>query len=269
MSDCKAYWREIDEAADGRAVSAGVRAHAGLCRACAESLRERESLRALVGGLGKVEAPADFEFRLRARMAAAKADGGRGRFGGRWLYGFAPVAVAACFLVVSATLYFRQVARPRASGAPAVASVPAPGAAPDRIAPVNHEKVVPVESVTTTGGQAGTSANPAATASSKPFKAVHRSNIRAAPAREVALGGARRADSAQGTAVSSFTTARVLRPVTFTLKAPAEPLRMVLRDEHGAERVVPMRSVSFGSQDLLARESASKQPGAAEVGGVW
>src|SRR5215212_7135932 len=126
MSECQAYRREIDEAADGGAMGAGARAHASSCRACAGELRARDSLRALVGGLGKVEAPADFEFRLRARMAASKSDGGRGLFSGtRWLYGFAPVAVAACFVVVSATLYFRQAARPEAAPAP-VATAPAP-----------------------------------------------------------------------------------------------------------------------------------------------
>ncbi|HEX8189157.1 MAG TPA: hypothetical protein VF586_12450, partial [Pyrinomonadaceae bacterium] len=120
MSECKAYRREIDGAADGRPLSAGARDHAAVCGACRDGLRERERLRALVVGLGKVEAPADFEFRLRARMAASKIDGGHGRFSGaRWLYGFAPVAVAACFVVVSATLYFRQAARTTPAPAPA------------------------------------------------------------------------------------------------------------------------------------------------------
>src|SRR5918998_6414155 len=123
MSECKVFRREIEE--DGGVMSAGARAHASLCRACGEELRERESLRALVGGLGKVDAPADFEFRLRARMSAAKIDRGHGRFSGmRWLYGFAPVAVAACFVIVSATLYFRQPARPGAGSI----SAPAPKA---------------------------------------------------------------------------------------------------------------------------------------------
>jgi hypothetical protein len=268
MSDCKAYRREIDEAADGRAVSAGVGAHAALCRACAEGLRERESLRALVGGLGKVEAPADFEFRLRARMAAAKADRGRGRSGGRWLYGFAPVAVAACFVLVSATLYLRQAARLRATGEAAVASVvPARVAEPGRVASADGQKVVPFEPAAT--GRRVAKAEAEGAASPKPLKAVHRSNPRPAQAREVALRGERRAEPASRTAVSSFSTAPVLRPVTFTLKAPAEPLRMILRDERGAERVVPMRAVSFGSQDLAAREAAAKQSGAAGDGGVW
>jgi len=53
------------------------------------------------------------------------------------------------------------------------------------------------------------------------------------------------------------------------MKTSADPLRLILRDERGAERVVPLRSVSFGSQDFLSRGAAPKQPGAVEVGGVW
>src|SRR5215216_893690 len=99
MSDCKVYRREVEEAADGGVMSTGARLHVSSCHACGVELRERERLRALVGGLGKVGAPADFEFRLRARMAAAKAGGARARFSGtRWLYGFAPVAIATCFV---------------------------------------------------------------------------------------------------------------------------------------------------------------------------
>ncbi|HEX8119233.1 MAG TPA: hypothetical protein VF521_18285, partial [Pyrinomonadaceae bacterium] len=138
MSECKAYRREIEEAAEGGLSSASLRAHVSTCRACAEAQRERASVRALVGGLGRVEAPADFEFRLRARMAAAKAERDRGGFGGRWLYGFAPVAVAACFVIVSATLYFRQATRPASNGTPAVASAPAYGPEPVPVTPVNN-----------------------------------------------------------------------------------------------------------------------------------
>lgn len=269
MSDCKVFRREIEGAADGGSVGAGARAHAALCRACAGELRGRESVRALVGGLGKVEAPADFEFRLRARMAAAKSDGGRGRFGGRWLYGFAPVAVAACFVLISATLYLRQAARKSSPAAPAVANAPARAAEPDRATSVKEERAAPAASAAK-GGQVATASPAAAVVSSKPFKAVRRPNARGAQAREVASRGVGRADSAaQRTAVSSVTTAPVLRPATITLKAPGEPPRMILRDERGAQHVVPMRAVSFGSQDVLAREAALKQAGAAEVGGVW
>lgn len=264
MSECKAYRREIDEAADGGVLSPAARAHFAVCRACGDALRGRESLRALVGGLGKVEAPADFEIRLRARMAAAKSNGG-GHFGGRWLYGFAPVAAAACFVVVSAALYFRQAARPRTEPAPAVASAPAPGAESHRAPSVNQ-----VQSGRADAEAANGKIDQEATASSAPSqirKTVHRVSGRAVQTREVASKDERRADVAQNTAVFSYTGARVIHPIP--VKTSAEPLRVILRDESGAERVVPMRSVSFGSQDLLSRGTTPKPSAITEVGGVW
>src|SRR5688500_12983854 len=124
MSDCKVYRREIVEGFDGT-MSRGARAHAEVCRDCGDELRGRESLRALVRGLAKVEAPSDFEFRLRARMAASGSTGRRIPLGGlRLVYAFAPVAAAACFLVVSTALYLRQASRPSPAASPSVAESP-------------------------------------------------------------------------------------------------------------------------------------------------
>jgi hypothetical protein len=264
MSECKVYRREIEEATDGGRVSPGVRAHASGCRACGDELGERERLRALVGGLGKVEAPADFEFRLRARMAAAKGDGGRGRFAGtRWLYGFAPVAVAACFVIVSATLYLRQATRTNPAEAPAVASAPvgvvetpqAPSSIrqddPDK-SNDSGEKVVEKSQVVV---------NAPAHAPS------HKTRVRAVQAGEVASKGEPRERVLRNTVINSVESARVIRPIA--VKASAEPLRIIMRDERGAGHIVPMRSVSFGSQNVLTREAAGRPPVAAEVGGVW
>jgi hypothetical protein len=257
MSECKAYRREIDEAADGGHVSTS--AHASSCRACGDELRERERLRALVGGLGKVEAPADFEFRLRARMATAKGNGGGGRFGGaRWLYGFAPVAIAACFVVVSATLYFRQAARPADAPRAAAESASVGGAVqtPPGIKQDDANRSnVPVGKVV--------EGVPAAVAS----PASHKAGARFGRVTEVASKVEGRDKALRNTVVNSVEAARVLRPIA--VKASAEPLRVILRDARGATRVVPMRSVSFGSQDFLARETALRPSAAAEVGGVW
>ncbi|MFL6335267.1 MAG: hypothetical protein ACJ754_18290 [Pyrinomonadaceae bacterium] len=264
MAECQAYLRELEEAADGAVTNTDARAHAALCRTCGDELRKRESLRALVGGLGKVEAPADFEFRLRARIAAAKGDGVR--FGGaRWLYGFAPVAVAACFVIVSATLYFRQAARTNTAGASAVAVLPSQKVEPDGDSHINKEHGVVAEPLVA-GGRAK-QANPTNVASSQRRKSVNQSNARGRQAREVAFRGQRHTDVAPRTLVSSFTGARVITGIP--VKASAEPLRVILRDERGAGRVVPMRSVSFGSQDFLARGAAVKPSAAVEVGGVW
>ena len=264
MSECKVYRREIEETADSGCVSAGARAHAALCRACGAELRERESLRALVGGLEKVGAPADFEFRLRARMAGAKAAENRDGFSGtRWLYGFAPVAVAACFVVVSATLYFRQATRTTQTDPPDVSTMPAQNVEPARAASVNEqshlaEPLFEVKEVV--------KMNPADVAPPRIKKPVHRTNVRAGQSREVALKVENHASVEPGTLESSVTGAQVIR---LSLKSSAEPLRVILRDERGAERVVPMRSVSFGSQSFLAREAVARPSAAVEVGGVW
>ena len=267
MSECKVYRREIEGAADGGAVSAGASAHAALCRACGDELRVRERLRALVGDLGQVGAPADFEFRLRARMAAAKTDRGHVRFNGaRWLYGFAPVAVAACFVVVSATLYFRQASRATKPGAPAaVAHAPARNPEPASVPSDNNEQR---ESALTEGaGRQAVRVSQTAVATAVTHKPVHRVSSRVTRAREVASKGERRTDTTQNAADFSVTGAQVLHPIQ--VKASAEPLRVILRDARGAERVVPMRSVSFGSQDFLARGVATRPAANAEVGGVW
>ena len=252
MSECKVYRRELEEAADGGHVGSDARAHINACRACGEELRGRQSLRALVGGLGTVEAPADFEFRLRARMAAAKAEGDGGRFrGARWFYGFAPVAIAACFVLVSSTLYFRQSARPQKGDAPAAAA-----------AKEQNLPTVPAFEVKEVARASQTEA-----ASPVVQKPLRRVNVRATRAREVASIGERRADAGPRTLDRSVTGALVLHPIS--VKASAEPLQLILRDERGAERVVPMRSVSFGSQDVLARGAATRPSAPLEVGGVW
>ncbi|MGB8508804.1 MAG: hypothetical protein WCD76_10385, partial [Pyrinomonadaceae bacterium] len=70
--NCKRYMLEMEEASGGAGLSREARAHLRACRHCLDFYERGESLSRLVGGLEKVVAPPDFEFRLRARMAAAK-----------------------------------------------------------------------------------------------------------------------------------------------------------------------------------------------------
>jgi hypothetical protein len=265
MSDCKVYRHEIVEIFDGEAMSRGARAHAESCPACGDELRGRESLRALVRGLGKVEAPSDFEYRLRARMAAAGTPGRRVPLRGlRLIYAFAPVAAAACFLVVSTALYLRQASRPSPAEPPATAS-----AAPARNAAAGTDVVKTVENLK---GAEGLSSEVASNPTQVPARPVaHRVRAASRPSREVAAKAEERAVAQQNTSIFSFSPAPVItgHGVTIALKTPAEPMRMILRDERGAGRVVPMRAVSFGSQELLARENVSRQATAADSEGVW
>jgi len=275
MSDCQVYRREIVEDFDGE-LSRGARAHAGSCRVCADELRGRESLRALVRDLGKVEAPADFEFRLRARMAASKASGTRGPLRGfRLVYAFAPVAAAACFLVVSTALYLRQASQtvPAESPSVAVAEAPRRAAAEETSATAAVDEAKGSE-------RPGVKVVDVASNRMTPGARDAGQKRRAAPRQPREVGEvAARPDGRDGrpaatqrnTAEFSLTQAPVItgRGVTIALKTPSEPMRMILRDERGAGRVVPMRAVSFGSQELITRENVSRQTTAAENEGVW
>src|SRR4028119_525229 len=142
--NCQKCKNEIEERDLRReSLSDAAEAHLSACADCRVFGAERLALRRLVGGLEKVSAPADFDFRMRARMVAERGDrapraGGlekvsaRADFDSRmrarmvaergdraprakW-FNFSPAALswplAACLaLVISATLYF-QTRRP-------------------------------------------------------------------------------------------------------------------------------------------------------------
>jgi hypothetical protein len=282
MTDCTAYQQEVGEVAEGGVLSRGARTHVETCRACGERLRERESLRRLVGGLRKVEAPPDFEFRLRARIAATKTAGKRGPLGGlRILYGFAPVAAAACFLIVSASLYLRTATPTSPVAVPSRAVVERKQNSVDVQSPANNAES-PANNTGSALREQVVSAAP--TVASESVNGESHSTI-ASPSQPLVLrqrGGVRvmrevssRSEGSVGQASNTFTadlkSAPVITSRTWKIPvgAPAEPLRMVVRDERGAERVIPMRTVSFGSQELIAREGARQRTSVADNEGVW
>ena len=264
MAECKAYREEIEELAGVGRLSREARAHVNACEACRGLEQERASLRRLVGGLERVEAPADFEFRLRARMAASRAAARRNLL--RPVYGFASLAVAALFLFVSASLYVRQerqrgpdAVQHKASIADTSAGGAKSGSGEKAVAQATEEKTTGAPGPVPPGFQ---SARP-------------KVKSRAIPpprAREVALRGPAGGANAKNFLVADLNDARVIEKsptLTIPLDTNAEPLRVVLRDERGATRVVPMRAVSFGSQELIAREGATRRAPVTDKAGVW
>lgn len=66
---CEAIRLELDELMLGEACSSATSAHLHECAECREFHDKQIKLRQIVGSLGTVSAPADFDFRLRARLA--------------------------------------------------------------------------------------------------------------------------------------------------------------------------------------------------------
>src|SRR6266487_6840977 len=99
--DCRKLCQEIDQADLDKLTQLSVAAtrHLKICRDCREFHCDRLKLRQLVGSLGAVEAPSDFEFQLRARLSIEDV----GAFKKPWIRGlsFGWSSIAAIILVLA------------------------------------------------------------------------------------------------------------------------------------------------------------------------
>jgi len=68
-NNCEVIRQELDELMLDETSSAAVTEHLLECAACREFNEKQTRLRQIVGSLGTVSAPPDFDFRLRARLA--------------------------------------------------------------------------------------------------------------------------------------------------------------------------------------------------------
>jgi hypothetical protein len=105
--NCQSCRIEIEELLMGESLSKESRTHLEDCSACGAFYYERMSLRKLVGSLEHVSAPPDFDFRLRARLAASGSVGNH-RFSLKSLISSGPaLSLAASFalLVGAAVIY--------------------------------------------------------------------------------------------------------------------------------------------------------------------
>ena len=68
-NNCELIRRELDELMPDEACSTAATVHLRECAPCREFQEQQTKLRQIVRSLGTVEAPADFDFRLRARLA--------------------------------------------------------------------------------------------------------------------------------------------------------------------------------------------------------
>lgn len=100
MKDCKDIRQEIDQAAFADQQSAIVREHLRGCPECTKFEAEQRSLQGMLASLGTIAAPADFDFRLRARLAREKSVAGNGGALASFLRLPRPLVVAALVLVL-------------------------------------------------------------------------------------------------------------------------------------------------------------------------
>jgi hypothetical protein len=98
-NNCELIRRELDELKLGGTASTAAVEHLRECAACREFQEKQTKLRQIVGSLGTVAAPPDFDFRLRARLASESSSAVYHLRPAYSLFGRRGLAVAAALLL--------------------------------------------------------------------------------------------------------------------------------------------------------------------------
>jgi len=232
-NNCEVVRRELDELMLGEACSTVATEHMRGCASCREFHEQQTKLRQIVGSLGVVEAPADFDFRLRARLATDASNGSV-----YWPFARRGLAVAAMVtLFVIGAVVVRNMMNQ---------SVPVQNVAQQ---PEVHQPAKPDE------------VTPVVKEDKKPEQAVAVVNENETP---VNRKGDRRPSIAYkkrplATIDSAFERAEVIngaRPLGVSAAFPIddaslESFKVSLNDGRGNAKTISVPTISFGSQRIV------------------
>lgn len=301
---CKKFRTEIEEAGRGVPLGASAATHVAACDSCRAFDAERVRLRALVSDLSRVEAPADFEFRLRARIARAGGDERTRATRRAFVPGAAWLTAAGCLvLALGIFVHFRNVAAREANAlaqrettAQRKTAVQRETAAQASVADQARAEQVATEDVSQAATGASDTRPTVVQSSTKTVESVFNERPKIVETAEV-KSAARQASRAQraarperfvlpGEAVAEITgvepaAARIESrsmdvkpsriyyvgvPIPLPVGSADRKLEALFNDAHGAKHVVAVDPVAFG-----ARNQASKDANAKNVSytGVW
>ena len=242
-NNCEVIRRELDELMLDEAFSTSAVDHLKECSACREFHQKQTKLRRMVGSLGTVAAPPDFDFRLRARLANDSANGAFHY----WPLVQRGLAVAAVLIVFAfGVVVVRNVVnQPKED---VVKQVP----------PVQQESPVPVQTT-----QPNKSALPEQFTAHVPPSGPVR-NRAERPQSEP------RTKRRLATVDSTFQTAKVISGsettasdvgTVFPIDASLQPLRLSLDDGRGNAKVISVPTIRFGSQKMLPNRNQLAEKG--------
>ena len=230
---CEAIRRELDELMLGDQGSVGATQHLQECGECREFHQKQTRLRQSVGGLGTSEAPPDFDFRLRARLANESTAAGFHLRALQWPFATRSVAVAAMLLLfVAGVVLVRSVINRQD---PTVAVVPdQPPRMEQPVQPAPKEIGVP----------GNVSDRPVvADASDNGLRRV-KGERSAKPKRTLAT----RDSAVEGASVLADSQRQA---AIFPIDASLQSLKVSIDDGHGDVRTILVPTITFGSQRVL------------------
>ncbi|HEY3025930.1 MAG TPA: hypothetical protein VGJ55_07260 [Pyrinomonadaceae bacterium] len=253
--DCRNTLREIDSNELDQQLSDKSSAHIAGCRSCREALHQGSSLRRLVAGFETVSAPPDFDMRLRARLAAEKKPATAWINLWRQAPGVPAFALALSLLVVGALAFYlrppgtQQIA---GRGKPAVQS-PAQTGVPAKAFPSN-ELASGTQAVGVQTGRETDDASIPERERREPVSGARRTGRSTVEPDAVAKGSdisSREYNQLPANLIKRATDAGMETSPVVSLSAPAQPVVVSMRDDHGATRTISLPPVSFGSQRLV------------------
>ena len=234
---CRDMRREIDQSELRQPLSAEVEAHVASCASCAEFRVERSRLRELVGALEPVVAPADFDMRLRARIARER-HGQKQPFIFRFVMSTPAITMAAVLVLVAGTIVFMSQ-RNRTHG------------------PVGSTKETPAAETKGAAAPSGSTntdvKGPVQPIVAEAFPPDNPRRSNSAPRNS----GKSTMTTTTGPEVSDSTVSRAQsypiikdRAGEVSLTAPMKPMVVTMYDGHGGTRKIQLPPISFGSQRL-------------------
>jgi hypothetical protein len=232
---CELVHREVEELMLNEEFSAAAAEHLHTCADCQEFQRQQTKLRQIVGSLGTVSAPADFDFRLRARLAG-DAQGAGFRY---WSFAVKGLATAAILVVFGVGV---AVIRQRGTQPGAVAEGPriqTPPEQPSQAGPKQPDKPKVISSP-------APEVRPTVAVNNEPKPKVERSFV-VKPKRSLTSVDF---SSERANVISNARPAMNNEPV-FPIDASLQSLKVSLDDGRGNARTISFPSVSFGSQRVL------------------
>ena len=232
-NNCGVVRQELDELMLGETGNASAVAHLQECAECREFHRQQTKLRQIVGSLGTVSAPPDFDFRLRARLANDSSSAGL-----NWSFARRGFALATVLLVFTTGAVLMKNFWNRPAGPVEVVTTQQPAAVPEP--PKQSETKTPqvnpgqqlIATVPEKRPQTIKNERPSSTTSRTPRRLVAEdfSSTRA----EVISG--------QEPAIEFD---------AFPLDTSLQSFKVLLDDGRGNARTVSVPTVSFGSQRTL------------------
>ena len=238
---CNQVRFEIDEKDLTAALSTSAMEHLQHCSECQEFQNKETKLRQIVGSLEPVNAPPDFDFRLRARLANDRTVASYRSMSAVRVWRMRSAAVAAMLLIFAATVYIIRQNQPVPS---------TPGSDHTTRATNDTKAAKPAESPAAPPAVAAIS-NDGSDSSADMKKTIRRRPL---------TGTFKRPTATTVTLDYSNTAAQVLSiDQTFPIDVSQPSFKVSLDDGRGTSRTISVPTVSFGSRRVLTPTMASNQ----------